>query len=89
MSQTLGYNVGGNLQSAPLLGGKGAFNYSKKISYTQKNYISEVAQQNSKISDGKSKQIHLIQKMDKYQHMTDTYLYEVLSGQMQETFCAK
>nr|CAA55782.1 synergohymenotropic toxin [Staphylococcus intermedius] len=48
VSQTLGYNVGGNFQSAPLLGGKGEFNYSKKISYTQKNYISEVAQQNSK-----------------------------------------
>lgn len=48
MSQTLGYNIGGNFQSAPSLGGNGSFNYSKSISYTQQNYVSEVEQQNSK-----------------------------------------
>lgn len=48
VSQTLGYNIGGNFQSAPSLGGNGSFNYSKSISYTQQNYVSEVEQQNSK-----------------------------------------
>lgn len=48
VSETLGYTIGGNFQNAPSLGGKGAFNYAKKISYNQQNFISEVAQQNSK-----------------------------------------
>ncbi|HEK6758840.1 TPA: bi-component gamma-hemolysin HlgCB subunit C [Staphylococcus aureus] len=48
VSQTLGYNIGGNFQSPPSLGGNGSFNYSKSISYTQQNYVSEVEQQNSK-----------------------------------------
>ncbi|QHW36889.1 beta-channel forming cytolysin [Staphylococcus ursi] len=48
VSQTLGYTIGGNFQSAPSINGKGAFNYAKKISYNQQNYISEVVQQNSK-----------------------------------------
>lgn len=48
VSQKLGYNIGGNFQSAPSLGGNGSFNYSKSISYTQQNYVSEVEQQNSK-----------------------------------------
>ncbi len=48
-AQTTRYqNIGGNFQSAPSLGGNGSFNYSKSISYTQQNYVSEVEQQNSK-----------------------------------------
>lgn len=42
VGQTLGYNIGGNFQSAPSIGGNGSFNYSKTISYTQKSYVSEV-----------------------------------------------
>ena len=60
MSQTLGYNIGGNFQSAPSLGGNGSFNYSKSISYTQQNYVSEVEQQNSKVFYGVSKRIHFV-----------------------------
>ncbi|HEC2242360.1 TPA: leukocidin/hemolysin toxin family protein [Staphylococcus delphini] len=48
VSQTLGYNIGGNFNNSPSISGKGAFNYLKKISYNQQNYVSEVAQQNSK-----------------------------------------
>ncbi|HDG6143047.1 TPA: leukocidin/hemolysin toxin family protein [Staphylococcus aureus] len=48
VSQKLGYNIGGNFQSAPSIGGSGSFNYSKTISYNQKNYVTEVESQNSK-----------------------------------------
>ncbi|MBE2140001.1 leukocidin/hemolysin toxin family protein, partial [Staphylococcus argenteus] len=48
VGQTLGYNIGGNFQSSPSIGGNGSFNYSKTISYTQKSYVSEVDKQNSK-----------------------------------------
>ncbi|HDE6470009.1 TPA: Panton-Valentine bi-component leukocidin subunit S [Staphylococcus aureus] len=48
VSQTLGYNIGGNFNSGPSTGGNGSFNYSKTISYNQQNYISEVERQNSK-----------------------------------------
>ncbi len=48
VSQTLGYNIGGNFNSGPSTGGNGSFNYSKTISYNQQNYISEVEHQNSK-----------------------------------------
>ena len=73
VSQTLGYNIGGNFQSAPSLGGNGSFNYSKSISYTQQNYVSEVEQQNSKVFYGVSKRIHLSLHQVKSQHLIAIY----------------
>ncbi|AAX91066.1 Panton-Valentine leukocicin [Staphylococcus phage 3A] len=35
VSQTLGYNIGGNFNSGPSTGGNGSFNYSKTISYNK------------------------------------------------------
>ncbi len=74
VSQTLGYNIGGNFQSAPSLGGNGSFNYSKSISYTQQNYVSEVEQQNSKVFYGASKRIHSPLNQVKNQHLIAIYL---------------
>lgn len=39
VSQKLGYNIGGNFQSAPSIVGSGSFNYSKTISYNQKTML--------------------------------------------------
>ena len=77
VGQTLGYNIGGNFQSAPSIGGNGSFNYSKTISYTQKSYVSEVDKQNSKSVKWGVKTNEFVTPDGKNLRMIDIYSYKV------------
>lgn len=77
VGQTLGYNIGGNFQSAPSIGGNGSFNYSKTISYTQKSYVSEVDKQNSKSVKWGVKANEFVTPDGKNLRMIDIYSYKV------------